>query len=413
MNAVLLLARSRHDDDDTSNSNKTTCPLPPTSPEIVPIVGNLTFHSLATIITGACAVFSFLVIAVLVGLHAFNYTNRIQQRQVIRIVLLVPWVSFFCFLTVWQEEAGEYLLGSLDFGCAVALSAFLLLMCDYVLASPDGYHELLEKGMTPSDDTKGKAWFKRAWYMVLQFIPTSLIIWAATCITLATDTYCAASNKPHFAHIWITVFKTLVTTWAVIADLKMYGMQKAVLKPQKMLLKFAAFKGIIGLNALQTFIINILVGAKTLHPTSHLSYDDIRVALPSLILGLEMPLFAILICLAFPASPYYKSHATGDDSDDENNTQVTPAAGPFVAIFEALNITDLLSCFVRGPMRLVKEQQWGIRRQQSWSLASPAAEGGRMKSVRNVEAEERDGERRERRHRRKGSQTREMRRSRG
>lgn len=88
--------------------------------------------------------------------------------------------------------------------------------------------------------------------MCLQFIPTSLILWIATCAALANDTYCAASNRPRFAHIWITVLKALVTTWAVMADLRLYGKQKAVLAPQKMLLKFAAFKGIIGLNALQT-----------------------------------------------------------------------------------------------------------------------------------------------------------------
>lgn len=105
------------------------------------------------------------------------------------------------------------------------------------------------------------------------------------------------------------------------------------------------------------FIINILIGQKVIHPTKFMTYHDIKVGLPSLILGLEMPLFAILIFIAFSASPYYKS-----------NVGQPAAAGPLVAIFEALNITDLLSCFVRGPMRLVRDQQWGIQRQQSMPL---------------------------------------------
>lgn len=86
--------------------------------------------------------------------------------------------------------------------------------------------------------------------------------------------------------------------------------------------------------------------------------------LPAFILGLEMPLFTILIIFAFPVSPYKKNRDGG----------ATPAAGPLVAVGEALNITDLLSCFVRGPMRLVREQQWGIMRQQSMPLAGT---GGR------------------------------------
>jgi hypothetical protein len=66
----------------------------------------------------------------------------VQQRQVIRICLLVPWVAFFSFLIVWRNDVGEYLVESLDFGCAIALSAFLLFMCDLVLSHPGGFEDL-------------------------------------------------------------------------------------------------------------------------------------------------------------------------------------------------------------------------------------------------------------------------------
>lgn len=88
--------------------------------------------------------------------------------------------------------------------------------------------------------------------MDLQFIPTSIIIWLATVISLAVGTYCGASNSPHFAHIWISVFKMIVTTLAVLAVFRFYGRMKAQLQPHKVFLKFFAFKGIIGLNVLQT-----------------------------------------------------------------------------------------------------------------------------------------------------------------
>lgn len=73
-----------------------------------------------------------------------------------------------------------------------------------------------------------------------------------------------------------------------------------------------------------------------------MTYHDINTGLPSLILACEMPIFSILLILAFPATPYKRN---------------SPAAGPLSAIVDALNITDLLSAFVRGPMRLVREQQ--------------------------------------------------------
>jgi hypothetical protein len=101
-------------------------------------------------------------VGALIALHAFNYSNSVQQRQIIRIVLLVPWVSLFSFLVVWREDAGEYLEGSLDFGCSIALSSFLLLMCDFVLSHDSGFDDLFGPGAR-SDRMSSKdspAWLK-------------------------------------------------------------------------------------------------------------------------------------------------------------------------------------------------------------------------------------------------------------
>lgn len=88
--------------------------------------------------------------------------------------------------------------------------------------------------------------------MVLQYIPISIFIWIVTCITVATGSYCATSNNPHFAHIWLTVIKTISTVLAVLACLRFYKMKKTQLSPHKVMLKFIAFKGLIGLNIIQT-----------------------------------------------------------------------------------------------------------------------------------------------------------------
>jgi hypothetical protein len=84
-----------------------------------------------------------------------------------------------------------------------------------------------------------------------------------------------------------------------------------------------------------------------------MSYHDIDTGLAALILACEMPLFAGLVFAAFSPLPY-KSNG--------------PAAGPLSAIIDAFNISDLLSAFVRGPMRLVREQQRQILRQGSMRI---------------------------------------------
>ncbi|KAF1935384.1 hypothetical protein EJ02DRAFT_389272 [Clathrospora elynae] len=356
MHPLILLARDLFHSHDDSVS-KHTCPSDDTSgPPIVPLVGNLTYHQFATILSGSCAILSALIVGVLVALHASNYSNPVQQRQIIRVVLLIPWVALFSFLTVWREDAGDYLVESLDFGCAIALSSFLLLMCDFVLSHPGGFDDLFGQGALSRGafNTSSPNWLKRTWYQVLQFIPASIIIWIATVATLAIGTYCKQSNSLHFAHIWITILKLLVTTVAILGCLRFYWKNKAKLLKHRILLKLFTFKGIIGLNVLQSFIISILSGKGTLKPTKYMSFHDVNTSLASLILACEMPIFAVLLIFAFPPLPY--------------KNQASPAAGPLSAIVDAFNITDLLSAFIRGPMRLLREQQRQILRQDSMRI---------------------------------------------
>jgi hypothetical protein len=92
-----------------------------------------------------------------------------------------------------------------------------------------------------------------------------------------------------------------------------------------------------------------------------MTYHDVNTGLASLILACEMPIFAVLLVFAFPPLPY--------------KTQGSPAAGPLNAIVDAFNISDLLSAFYRGPMRLVKDQQRQIRRQDSVKVALVSSRG--------------------------------------
>ena len=86
-----------------------------------------------------------------------------------------------------------------------------------------------------------------------------------------------------------------------------------------------------------------------------MTFHDINSGLASLILACEMPIFAVLLLFAFSPLPYKQ--------------QGSPAAGPVSAVVDAFNISDLLSAFYRGPMRLVRDQQRQIMRQDSMRIA--------------------------------------------
>jgi hypothetical protein len=157
MHPILLLTRANKGNKDSNSTSDNICPTEDTTgPPIVNFVGNFTYHELSTILSGSCAILSTIIVLVLVSMHAANYSNAIQQRQIIRIALLVPWVALFSFLIVWLDEIGEYLVESLDAGCAIALSAFLLFMCDLVLSHPGGFEDLFRQVPQPKSGARDR-----------------------------------------------------------------------------------------------------------------------------------------------------------------------------------------------------------------------------------------------------------------
>ena len=99
-------------------------------------------------------------------------------------------------------------------------------------------------------------------------------------------------------------------------------------------------------------------------PTSHLSYNDLSVGLPNLILACEMPLFAGLVFWAFDLAPYQRKARQANHGG--------PAG--LKAILHALDQRDLLGSLVRGPMRLVRMQSSDAVRHDSVRLMdSPPA----------------------------------------
>lgn len=92
-----------------------------------------------------------------------------------------------------------------------------------------------------------------------------------------------------------------------------------------------------------------------------MTYNDISVGLPNLLLSLEMPLFSFFILYAYRTTPY-NSPKMGKEF----------SGGPLgiKALFQALNMTDILSAFVRGPMRLVRSQEGMLNHDDSINLIS-------------------------------------------
>jgi hypothetical protein len=110
---------------DEEKAAKRVCPTEDhTGPAIVPFVGNLTYHQFSSILAGACALLSTFIVLVLIVMHAINYSNPVQQRQIIRIALLVPYVAFFSDCQArWRWRVLGRVFGLWLRDCAVCILA--------------------------------------------------------------------------------------------------------------------------------------------------------------------------------------------------------------------------------------------------------------------------------------------------
>lgn len=88
------------------------------------------------------------------------------------------------------------------------MAAFFLLMSTYLVPEEGNREsffaqlELLDK----KGNAQGRgssAWYQKLSFMVFQWVPVSIITCIATIVARADGTYCASSNSPRFAHIWV------------------------------------------------------------------------------------------------------------------------------------------------------------------------------------------------------------------
>jgi hypothetical protein len=199
--------------------------------------------------------------------------------------------------------------------------------------------------------------------MVFQFPLVAFLSFILTEITEATGTYCASSMEPYSASIWLSVISGISTEAAVTSTLKFYGSMKVKVGQRKPLSKLFGFKAIVGVTWIQSvrsqhpsfpptfkltntlqMVFSFLTSSSDLKPTSKLTYKDLTVAIPNLIVCLEMILFSLAFLKVFRVSEY---HA-------KKGASAVPLGhggyyGGFMgigAIFDALNFSDVARAII-------------------------------------------------------------------
>jgi hypothetical protein len=262
-----------------------------------PIVGNMTFQELSKIIGGGCAAAVLLLSSMLILLHATHTSNKREQVKMIRIITIIPVFAIISFANIVLQLPGSiYLAPWKEVYEAVALSTFFLLLLTFISPDATKHEEFM------STIPGGLKQYKRSWIAVFQYPIVAVLIAAVTNITEAADVYCIRSNRPRFAHIWMTIIRGASVTVAVISILRFTKQLRTPLKHHHVWLKLFAFKGIVFVSTVQTFVFSIVAGQ--VEPTNTLSYNDIANTLPELLVCCEMVLFSVFFFFSYSHRPY-------------------------------------------------------------------------------------------------------------
>jgi hypothetical protein len=134
-------------------------------------------------------------------------------------------------------------------------------------------------------------------------------------------------------------------------------------------LKIVAIKLVVFLSFWQTFLLSVLTSSTlgVIKPTSKLAYPDLKVGIPSLLICIEMAIFALLHQWAFPWQEYGEGGAGSKYPVPGPGTPFNtlgPKQGGFLgwkAIADAMNPWDLVKGFARGMKWLL----FGVRKREN------------------------------------------------
>ncbi|KAF4339938.1 hypothetical protein FBEOM_6163 [Fusarium beomiforme] len=265
---------------------------------------------LSMIIGGACAACALLIMFFVNMMHATHLSNPTEQVKIMRIGTLISAFSIISFLSICFPKASVYIEPWLHVYEGFALGSFFLLLCDYVSPNRD------------QQDTR--------WVMIFQMPVIAIGVAIATDITQAAGIFCESSNSRHFANIYLRIIMSISLGVSVLSILQMYMLLKKDLAHHNPMLKLTAFKIVVGLTFIQGIIFTILDDQNVLKPTDTLTYADVHIGIPNLVICIEMVPLALFFMVAYPWNVYMHNHGRGNFAKLEqgNGREMSYQGGP-------------------------------------------------------------------------------------
>ncbi|KAJ6454262.1 organic solute transporter Ostalpha-domain-containing protein [Mycena vitilis] len=272
-------------------------------------------HRIGWAIAGGCALVTVIITCISVLQHCRNYTVPREQRQIIRILYMPPVYAIISFFSYRYFRSYTYY--SLIYVAyeAVTISAFLLLIIEYVAATAVGHKAegaLVRKDKRPLPmplccwryrPTKAYFMYTVKW-SVLQYVIVRPAISIAGIVCQKFGVLCDSEGyNPRFASVYLSAIDFVSITIALYGLLVFFGLTKDELAGRRPLAKFLCIKLIVMFTFYQSFVFTTLEG-RVIKATQYWSETNIANGLNALAICIEMVFFALGMWWAYPASEY-------------------------------------------------------------------------------------------------------------
>ncbi|KAJ7188182.1 organic solute transporter Ostalpha-domain-containing protein [Mycena filopes] len=279
-------------------------------------------------IAGSCSMHHICLVHLPLDACCRNYTNRRQQRQIIRILYMPPVYGVISFLS--YRFFRDYTYYSLVE--ALTISAFLLLLIEYVADSASGHSA--ENAIARKDKRRlllplccwryrpTKAYFMyTVKWAVLQYVIIRPAVSIAGIVCQAFNILCeSAGFSVHFANVYLEAVDFVSISCALYGLLLFYSLTKDELKGRRPLSKFLSIKLIVMFTWYQSFVFSALSDRTT---------TNIANGLNALAVCIEMIFFSALMMWSFTSNEYKRKPGT-------------PATSIWRPLWDSVNYTDFL-----------------------------------------------------------------------
>ncbi|KAH7102170.1 organic solute transporter Ostalpha-domain-containing protein [Auriculariales sp. MPI-PUGE-AT-0066] len=283
---------------------------------------NIAAHHVGWLIAGFFTIVAVAVSFWLIDKHFVWYTNKAQQRQIVRLLLMVPIYAVVSMASfVYWNHAVAIVLARDCYESFVLYSFFYLLLL-YISNDPMEQRLVfqkvkIDKWMFPLGFVKWRPEDGLYFLQLMKWGVLQYCIFRPGCTLFALileymGYYCEESWSPRYGHVWPL---TSILTCTRYCLLQLYFAVADELKPYNPILKLFAIKAVVFLTFWQASFLSVLASFGFIKDTEYMSAVDINVAIGALLETFEMMLFAFLHIKAFTYRIYQ-----ADDRDPKKRT---------------------------------------------------------------------------------------------